>query len=670
MAPQRHQSVVCPFSGRVRSGLPRSLDKHDPVSIGSDRGCEITIEGAAPRHAELHWEAETEKWTVHGSAPSAEILVNGLPLQRAISLDENDRLCIAGVCIRYADGKLAAEDEDRPVGLCVCVRNVSAYAGGKRRIDNVSFRAGNGSFVALLGPSGCGKSTLIQRIAGLAPFEGEVLFNGRSISCGKDDLLPLVEYLPQSVEDTLHADMTVREAMEDFADRNLPRSRRPDFAAKLHAVDLDYAKIESTLVRAMSGGMKRRFALALALMRNPQLLLLDEPTSGLDPAAEANIMDLLRRIADQGRTVLCATHVLSSLDKCDKVAILAPGGRLSFFGAPSDAIAHFGGKDWLTIYRSIAAGDCMQQDLKSSDAPCTMPCTDKEMPEASPAAAFGQCFSATLKRLWRTARSKHNACLFFGTPVAVALVLAWSCGSMFGEKGRWETACFCMSVAMFWLGLAGSVRSLVSERTPKRCLDRMRGIPLACYFPAHVAFVAISAIVQSLLFTVPVFILRQHQTYFSWHAFPAFSAVLAITCFAGGCAGLAASAYAKKEIQAVWMLPFIAIVALFLSKPVLKPTGDLDTAPCHTNTAFVIASWTMPTISAQEYLGEELKHYRVVNYYRNKKMPDGSAVKKMPDAYYRKMIKFLIVPGLAYPLFFLSLAFLLQRRKERMWDGR
>lgn len=637
-------------AGRVFCGLPRFLDRHDPVSIGSDRGCDIVIEGADPNHAEIRWDAGGQFWGVYYDAVQTATCVSSEAIQSK-RLFDGDSFDIAGVRIGYIDGKLKELKTDRPVGLCVCVRNVSAMAGGARRLDKVSLKAENGSFVALLGPSGCGKSTLIQRIAGLAPFDGEILFNGHSISSEKGNLQPLVAYLPQSVEDSLPADMTIEEAMEDFVRCNLASGDCPNFAAKLDDVDLDYDKLKSTPVRQLSGGMKRRFALALALMRNPQLLLLDEPTAGLDPVAESSIMELLRRIADQGRTVICATHVLSCLDMCGKVAVLAPGGRLAFFGKPIDAFAHFGCCDWLSVYRALVDGDFEPEKSKVSDVPCPQPCSCK-MPDASPTAAFGRYFCAIFWRLWRTVRSIRNARLFFGIPVAVALVLTWACGNMF-KKGPWETVCFCMAVAMFWLGLSGSVRSLVSERVPKRCLDRMRGVPLIRYFSAHVAFVAFSAVVQSLLFVVPVFIMRQDTTYFSLWALPMFWIVMALTCFAGGCVGLAVSAGAKNEIQALWVLPLVAILALFLSKPVLKTEEDSDGKQ---NSTLLVSSWVMPTIHAQEYLGAELEKHRIPN--------------KEPENYTWKFIKFLFVPGMAYPLLFLPLAFILQKRREEKWDGR
>ena len=631
--------------GRVVSGLPYSLDRHDPVMIGSDRDRDIVIDHADPHHAELRWDAEKKGWFLQGGPAPSEIGVNGRSV-KLCWLREGDWFEVAGVRIGFANEKLVELDPERPVGLRVTVRQVSATAGGRPRLNDISFQAMEGDFVALLGPSGCGKSTLIQRIAGLAPFEGEILFNGHDLRSEKGGLLPLVAYLPQAVEETLPAEMTVHEAMADFVKCHLAEASRPDFASKLKDVGLQYAKIASTPVGQLSGGMKRRLAFALVLMRDPQLLLLDEPTAGLDPASEAGIMELLRSLADQGRTVICATHVLYSLDRCDKVAVLVPGGRLAFFGAPDDACRHFEAesKDWLSVYKKLEDGG---RATAAADVPDDSP---RRLPTPPSAASAASAFRAMLGRLIRSVCSKRNAPLFFGNPIGIALVLAFACGKMFGRGGDIETVCFCMSVAMFWLGLSGAVRNLVSERVPKRCLDRMRGMPLSWYFTAQVAFVAISLAVQSALFVLTVFLLRHHPDYFSPGAMPAFWVVLTLIGFAGGCVGLAVSAFAKKEIQAVWALPFVAILALFLSKPVLEPNGGDEPS-----LYLKAIERAMPTFYAQECLHQEIRYFRAGNPDVNRR------IKARMDFW------FLAV---SYPVVFLLLAYGLQNWREETWDGR
>ena len=92
-------------------------------------------------------------------------------------------------------------------------------------------------------------------------------------------------------------------------------------------------------VGQLSGGERKRASIASELLAGPTLFFLDEPTSGLDPARGAELMRTLRGLAEAGTTVVVTTHNPSDADRCDKVAVLAPGGRLAFFGTPAEARA-------------------------------------------------------------------------------------------------------------------------------------------------------------------------------------------------------------------------------------------------------------------------------------------------------------------------------------------
>ena len=669
--------------GRVLCGLPRPLNRHDPISIGSDRGCDIVIEGADSHHAELCWDADGEAWFVHDDPAPGLTLRNGTPIDSS-RMFEGDELEIAGVHIRFASGQL--KEHVTTARLRVSLRDVSAIAGGERRLKDISFEASPGTFAAILGPSGCGKSTLIQRIAGLASYEGNIFFNGHDLRKEADAVRPLMAYLPQAVEDTLYNDMTVRESMEDFARCHLATGAAIDFVSALDDVKLA-DKIDE-YVGKLSGGQKRRFALALALLRNPQLFLLDEPTAGLDPAAEADIMMILRRIANQGRTILCATHVLGNLDQCDVVLVLAPGGRQVFAGTPARALAFFRTNDWSAIYRGLQNGKLGDNSSNSMDNP-----SKSDLPPVQPSATFASTFYATFRRLLRAVISwRRNAIQFFAIPLGISIVFLLACRSLFEDPAtEIGTICFCMVVAMFWLGVSGTVRSLVAERIPKRCLDRMRGSPLVRYMAANVAFAAVSSTVQALVFIVPVFLVQLGHAPYSFHAFPAFWLDLSLVGFSGGCVGLAVSAFAKTEIKAVLLLPFVAILALFLSKPVLegsgreKPSGFLRFFEC-----------VMPTLYSQTALETTMDRIRVY-YVESEKWPPlsldewsrqrqcrdkktGGALtnpqtgeplkgKSLAQKHTDNVLRFYGLV-LGYIVVFLPLAFLLQDWRERQWDGR
>lgn len=641
-----------PQLGRVIRVLPFSLSAHNDVTIGSNHGCDVVIEGADPLHATLRW--ENGGWVVYDDPAPMDTLVNGESVQSR-KLEPGDWLEIAGIRIRFDGEQLSEIPADAPVGLRVTARHVSATVGkkrfgvfpGKRKrlLDDISFETAPGKFVAILGPSGSGKSTLIQRMAGLADYGGSLRLNGHEISAETASLLPLTAYLPQAVEATFHDDMRMEAAMEDFSRVYLGGKSPENWAEKAFGqVGLDWKAQRGMKIRDLSGGQKRRLALVLALQRNPQLLLLDEPTAGLDPAAEAGVMDLLKTLAGQGRTVFCSTHVLGSLDLCDEVLVLDTG-RQAFYGNPEEALRHFGADGWLDVYRKLETGGWEPETTAVPEE-----ASQKPLPPAPAPVTFRAAFRGTFLRLLRG---------WFGwgwllpvvIPLLVAVVLAWSCGVMFqDERGdKQETVCFCMAVAVFWMGLSGSVRALVSERVPKRCLDRMRGMPLSGYFAGHVTFVAATAVVQTLLFLSVIFPWH-HAKVFSACAAPAFWAVLSLASFAGGCVGLSIGAWFKKELHAVMSLPLMAILALFLSKPVLeedgKPAGWLRAAEC-----------CAPTLRTQECLYGELERHRV---------DDDSKSKDATSNWWW----FLVVNLLCYPAAGLFIAFQGQKKREEEWDGR
>ena len=113
-------------------------------------------------------------------------------------------------------------------------------------------------------------------------------------------------------------------------------------------------------IHRLSGGQRKRVSIGVELLTKPTLFFLDEPTSGLDPGLETRMMELMRKVADQGRTVLLVTHATQNVTLCDKVVFMAPGGYLAFFGPPQEALEYFGVETFAEIYdtarRSRSAG--------------------------------------------------------------------------------------------------------------------------------------------------------------------------------------------------------------------------------------------------------------------------------------------------------------------------
>jgi ABC-type multidrug transport system ATPase subunit len=196
-------------------------------------------------------------------------------------------------------------------------------------------------FAAILGPSGCGKSTLLKVIAGLRePTLGHVAWEGRDLSVDGDMDPHEIGYVPQFsiAYDLLTVWESVESALRLRVDGLTVEEQEARLEKILREVGLD--SIHDRQVRVLSGGQKRRLALALELVSSPHLLLCDEVTSGLDPKAEDEIAKLMHQIAKRdNRIVLSVTHSLRHLALYDSVVVLFQG-RLAYHG-PADFLFHY-----------------------------------------------------------------------------------------------------------------------------------------------------------------------------------------------------------------------------------------------------------------------------------------------------------------------------------------
>ena len=205
------------------------------------------------------------------------------------------------------------------------IKNVSKSFGRTKIIDNLTFSVNSGEIFGFLGPNGAGKTTTMKMVLGLIPFSGgDICINGYSI---KKDFEKAMQNVGGIVENPdLYEYMTGYENLKLVARIYKVDKKRID-----EIVDIVGLKEKIKLkVKKYSLGMKQRMSVALALIRNPKLLVLDEPTNGLDPVAIHELRDLLKDLAhNRGVCVFVSSHLLSEVElMCDRVGILDKGRLL------------------------------------------------------------------------------------------------------------------------------------------------------------------------------------------------------------------------------------------------------------------------------------------------------------------------------------------------------
>lgn len=188
---------------------------------------------------------------------------------------------------------------------------VTMKFGRVAAVNGVSFEVASGESVALWGSNGAGKTTLVRCLLGILRARGRIEVGGFDARRRGKVVRALVGYVPQEL--AFHDDTRLASAMSFFAGlRRVPVSRARELLAQ---VELDGH--ERKRVRDLSGGMKQRLALAVALLADPPLIVLDEPTSNLDAAGRAAVMQSLVALKQHGKTILFASH------RPDEVASLA-----------------------------------------------------------------------------------------------------------------------------------------------------------------------------------------------------------------------------------------------------------------------------------------------------------------------------------------------------------
>lgn len=206
--------------------------------------------------------------------------------------------------------------------LVLRVEKLTKRFGSFVAVEDLSFDVHRGEALAIWGRNGAGKTTAIKCILGLLRGRGTIEVCGHTLAADSKAVRRAIGYVPQELN--LYDDLTVNQAMRFFASLKGVGPERIE--AVLAEVGLS-AQAQKT-VRALSGGMKQRLALAIALLADPPLLLLDEMTSSLDAAARHDFMHLLNRQKRLGKTILFITHRLEEVDAlADRVLVLERGRR-------------------------------------------------------------------------------------------------------------------------------------------------------------------------------------------------------------------------------------------------------------------------------------------------------------------------------------------------------
>jgi ABC-2 type transport system ATP-binding protein len=209
----------------------------------------------------------------------------------------------------------------------IALAGVSRWYGNVVAVNDVSFEVGPG-ITGLLGPNGAGKTTLLHMMAGfLAPSAGTVGLDDTQ-TWRHPEVYRLIGFVPE--REAVYGFLTARQFVSASAALHGIADRRPAVDRALQLVELEPAADRA--IGGYSKGMRQRAKLAAALVHDPRVLILDEPFNGLDPRQRLHMMDLLRRQAAEGRTILFSSHILEEVERLSDKVLVVVAGRLAASG--------------------------------------------------------------------------------------------------------------------------------------------------------------------------------------------------------------------------------------------------------------------------------------------------------------------------------------------------
>ncbi|MFB7217980.1 FHA domain-containing protein [Streptomyces sp. NPDC056227] len=468
---------------------------------------------------------------------------------------------------------------------------VTVDRGRKTLLHQASFPVGEKCLLGVVGPSGSGKTTLLNALTGLRPAdEGSVLYDGRDLYHDYAELRHRIGLVPQ--DDILHSQLTVRRALGYAAELRFPHDTAPsERRARVTEVirELGLEKRAEQSIHSLSGGQRKRVSVALELLTKPSLLFLDEPTSGLDPGMDRSVMHMLRGLADDGRTVIVVTHSVLSLDVCDRLLVLAPGGRTAYFGPPEDALAFLGfeqwpeafeafendrDRDWSAEYR---ASPFHRQYIANSTAQPRLPHAAVPPVAPPPKTRSWGAQLWTLVRRYAAALSADRT--FLAIMIALPFVMGAMTRALAGSRLTQDTAInalLILCVGGVLTGAANAVRELVKERAIYQ-RERAVGLSRSAYLMSKVVVLGSVTVLQAVVLTlvglVGVDLNAPGGKGVLLPPLVEVTLAMALLSFTAMMLGLLVSALVRKEEVTMPLLVLLAIVQVVFCGALLKLHG-------------------------------------------------------------------------------------------------
>lgn len=501
--------------------------------------------------------------------------INGVMIKRR-ELAIGDLVSIGNITRRFTSDGL-----DSPVGVegvDIVAKDVSFSVGDKQLLSEINFHLGPRTLTAIVGPSGAGKSTMLNVITGrTTPSQGEIVIGGRNLHKEYGDLSQRIGLVPQA--DILHTRLTVKQALTYGAALRFPSEtsavEREERVAEVME-KLELTPRADLRIDKLSGGQRKRASIGLELLTKPSILVLDEPTSGLDPGLDAHVMETLRKLADDGQTVVLVTHSVDNLNFCDNVILLASGGRIAYAGPSSTVFTALGKNNWAEVFRLLSSSEALHLSSKkrSGVVSSTTQIAQEKIKKQS---WIKQLATLSARYLQVIASDKYYLGLLATIPILIGAI----CYATAGELGLGpglpnksgvfvnpiaRSTLMILILGTVFVGLSTAIQEIIKEN-PIRLREKSVGIRSGTYLMSKVLVLGVITILQTLIFAAIVLFNRplpEQGTLIS-NAYLEILVILSLLGLTSMCLGLVISALLSSTEQAMPILVGLTMGQVVLS---------------------------------------------------------------------------------------------------------
>jgi ABC-type multidrug transport system ATPase subunit/ABC-type multidrug transport system permease subunit len=587
--------------------------------VGRDKRCDIVLDDPQVSNHHLRVARQQNEIFVEDLDSANGTYLNGQRIRGRVRVRAGDFVGVGSTTFTVAaDGNL--EQRDYRGNVAIEAQAVTIDVPQKRLIEEVSLTVYPSEFVGLMGPSGAGKTTLMNAMNGYTPPSGgAVLFNGRDLYANYGQFRNVMGYVPQ--DDIMHGDLTVGQALYYTARLRLPKDfSDPEINKRVEQVmsQLGLEGTEDVLIgspqkKGISGGQRKRVNLAMELLTDPSVLFLDEPTSGLSSEDALMVMKVLRKLADEGKTIILTIHqpsleayrLLDNLILVGKDKGSPDPGRLAYYGpaypqavdffnpdgvpdlphgvdpSPDEVLRGFSKKETKDWTRQYTAWPLKRQYVDqragkhaTAAAHAESPGTDRTMGLTQWWTLVRRCFAIKL-------RDRMNTAILLAQAPIIALLIALVLGKQAAEEitpdtwpnvaGAVSTVVFLLALSALWFGCSNSAREIVGEWAIYR-RERMVNLKIPSYVASKFTVLGGLCVVQCVILLAIVHWISG----LSGPWLPMFG-ILLLTALVGLAIGLTISSLARTSEVAIALLPLILLPMVILAG-VLQPVHKMNSA--------------------------------------------------------------------------------------------